>query len=117
MKNFFNNKTRIYLYRALCFEFTCRRHGFKLSANLKLTGLWSSWEGYYIADIFHTGNIHNQSFKTDTESCVRHCSIFSCIHISSIIFRIESHSFHFLFKDIESFFSLTTSYNLSNSRY
>ena len=51
----------------------------RILPNLKLALLWRSREWYDIADIFHAGDIHYQSFKSHSETSMWYATIFAQI--------------------------------------
>src|SRR5690606_678399 len=67
---------------------------------------WCSWKRNYIPDIGHSGNKHDHSFKTKTESCMRYGTKFSCLQVPPQFFFRDIKFFNFLLQHIISFLSL-----------
>jgi len=65
-----------------------------------------SGEGNSISNVINTGNKHDESFETKTETSMGDSSELSKISVPPVDFFVELHFFKSLVEDFQSFFSL-----------
>ena len=62
--------------------------------SLQLAVADGSWERNHIADITHSGQIHDAALKTEPKACMARRAVFSQIQIKIIILRLKPELTH-----------------------
>ena len=98
------------------FQFTLHCSLFTAVFPLEFCIFRGSGEGDDIADVLHSGDIHDCSFESESESGVRVCAESAEVKIPPVVFFIESKFLNSFNKFVISFFPLTSADDLTDSR-